>query len=312
MPETDTNSMRRTTRFRQLVEAPEILVMPGVHDALGARIAEQAGFEALTMGGYSSTATLLGQPDTSQLSMTELADHYARLCDAVSVPVFGDGDTGFGNVTNVRRAARAYERAGLAGFFIEDQTFPKRCGHMPGKGVIGSEEMVGKLKAALDARHDPDLMIMARTDALATHGLDEAIERAVLYRDAGADMIFVEALETPEQMRRVCQAVHAPVMASIIDGGRTPNLSAAECHEIGFAVMTNALAPTYVYAKAMQDYYAHFQRTGSSKGYEQKLIPFDQFNALVGLAALRKREEDELEFARRIARRPRKPPEAAE
>ncbi len=304
--------MRRTTRFRQLVEAPEILVMPGVHDALGAKIAEQAGFEAITMGGYSSTATLLGEPDTSQLSMMELAEHYARLCDAVSVPVFGDGDTGFGNVTNARRTTRAYERAGLAGFFIEDQTYPKRCGHMPGKGVVPAEEMVGKLKAALDARHDPDLMIMARTDALATHGLGEAIERAVLYRDAGADMIFVEALEAPEDMRRVCKVVPGPVFASIIDGGKTPNLSAAECQEIGFAVMTNALAPTYVYAKAMQDYYAHFKRAGSTKGFEQRLVPFDQFNALVGLAALRKREEDEIEFARRLSRRRRKPPEAAE
>jgi methylisocitrate lyase len=304
--------MRRTTRFRQLVEAPEILVMPGVHDALGAKIAEQAGFEAITEGGYSSTATLLGEPDTSQLSLTELADHYARLCEAVSIPVFGDGDTGFGNVTNVRRTVRAYERAGLAGMFIEDQTFPKRCGHMPGKGVVSAEEMLGKIKAALDARHDPDMVIMARTDALATHGLEEAIERAVLYRDAGADMIFIEALETPEQMRRACKAVSAPLMASIIDGGKTPNLSAAECQEIGFAVMTNALAPTYVYAKAMQEYYTHFKRTGSSKGYEQRLIPFGQFNALVGLAALRKREEDELEFARRIARQRRRPPEAAE
>jgi 2-methylisocitrate lyase-like PEP mutase family enzyme len=215
-------------------------------------------------------------------------------------------------VTNVRRTVRAYERAGLAGFFIEDQTFPKRCGHMPGKGVVSAEEMLGKLKAALDARQDPDLVIMARTDALATHGLDEAIERAQLYRDAGADLIFVEALETEADMRRVCKAVHGPVFASIIDGGKTPNLSAAECQAIGFAAMTNALAPTYVYAKAMQDYYAHFKRAGSTKGYEQRLIPFDQFNALVGLAALRKREEDELEFARRIARRRRKSPEAAE
>jgi methylisocitrate lyase len=304
--------MRRTTRFRRLVEAPEILVMPGVHDALGAKIAEQAGFAAVTEGGYSSTATLLGEPDTSQLSMSELADHYARLCDAVSIPVFGDGDTGFGNVTNVRRTVRAYERAGLAGMFIEDQTFPKRCGHMPGKGVVPAEEMLAKIKAALDARRDPDMVIMARTDALATHGLEEAIARAVLYRDAGADLIFVEALETPEQMRRVCKAVPGPVMASIIDGGKTPNLSAAECQELGFAVMTNALAPTYVYAKAMQDYYAHFKRAGSSKGFDERLLPFDRFNALVGLAALRQREEDEMEFARRLSRRRRQPPEAVE
>ena len=304
--------MRRTTRFRQLVEAPEILVMPGVHDALGAKIAAQAGFAAITCGGYSATAGLLGEPDTSQLSMTELADHYARLCEAVPIPVFGDGDTGFGNVSNVRRTVRAYERAGLAGLFIEDQTFPKRCGHMPGKGVIAAEEMVGKIKAALDARRDPDMVIMARTDALAVHGFDAAVERAQLYRDAGADLIFVEALETEDEMRRVCAAVHAPVMASIIDGGKTPNFSAAELHDMGFALMTNALMPTYVYAKAMQELYAHFKRTGSTKGLERRLLPFDEFNALVGLAALRRREEDEIEFARRLARRKRKPPEAAE
>lgn len=304
--------MRRTTAFRRLVDAPEILVMPGVHDALGAKIAEQAGFAALTCGGYSATAGLLGEPDTSQLSMTELADHYARLCEAVSIPVFGDGDTGFGNVTNVRRTVRAYERAGLAGLFIEDQTFPKRCGHMQGKGTIGAEEMVGKIKAALDARRDPDLVIMARTDALATHGFEAAVERAQLYRDAGADMIFVEALETEEQMRRACAAIHGPVMASIIDGGRTPNFSAAELEEIGFAVATNALMPTYVYAKAMQELYTHFRKAGTTRGFEDRILPFDSFNALVGLAGLRRREEDEVEFGRRLARRRNKPPEAAD
>ena len=304
--------MRRTTRFRQLVEAPDILVMPGVHDALGAKIAEQAGFDAITCGGYSSTAGLLGEPDTSQLSLAELADHYARLCAAVSIPVFGDGDTGFGNVSNVRRTVRALERAGLAGFFIEDQTFPKRCGHMPGKGTVSAEEMLGKIKAALDARQDSDLVIMARTDALATHGLDEAIERAQLYRDAGADMVFVEALETEADMRRVCREIAGPVMASIIDGGRTPNLTAAQCQDIGYAVMTNALMPTYAYAKAMRDLYAHFKASGSTKGFEDRLIPFDAFNEIVGLAAFRRREEDEMEFGRRIARRRRKPREAAE
>jgi methylisocitrate lyase len=172
--------------------------------------------------------------------------------------------------------------------------------------------MLAKLKAALDARRDSDFVIMARTDAIATHGLDEAIARAQLYRDAGADLLFVEALETEADMKRVCREVAGPVMASIIDGGKTPNLSAAECQEIGFAVMTNALMPTYVYAKAMQELYAHFKRMGSTKGFEDRLIPFDAFNALVGLAAQRKREEDEVEFGRRIARRRRKTPEAAE
>jgi len=185
--------LRNSTRFKQLINDPEILLLPGVHDVLSARIGAQAGFKALTGGGYSASATLLGQPDTSQLSLTEMADHYARMCDCVDVPFFGDGDTGFGNVTNVARTVRAYERAGLAGMFIEDQVFPKRCGHMAGKAVIPAHEMVAKLKAALDARHDPDFVIMARTDANAVNGLDDALERMALYREVGADLLFVEA-----------------------------------------------------------------------------------------------------------------------
>ena len=152
----------------------------------------------------------------------------------------------------------------------------------------------------------------SRTDALATHGLDEAIERAQLYRDAGADMVFVEALENEADMRRVCREIAGPVMASIIDGGRTPNLTVAQCQDIGYAVMTNALMPTYAYAAAMRELYAHFKANGSTKGFEDRLIPFDAFNEIVGLAAFRRREEDEMEFGRRIARRRRKPREAAE
>jgi methylisocitrate lyase len=284
-----------------LVEAPEILVMPGVHDALGARIAERAGFAALTCGGYSATAGLIGEPDTSQLTATELADHYARLCDAVAIPVFGDGDTGFGSVTNVRRTVRAYERAGLAGMFIEDQTFPKRCGHMAGKSVISVAEMLAKLKTALDTRNDPDFVIMARTDALAVNGIEDALERAVLFREAGADLLFVEAPRSAEQMRRICRTVAAPCLANNIDGGLTPVLSAVELQEIGYAVTTNALMPTYVYAKAMQELYAHFKVAGTTKGFEARMLAFDEFNALVGLAELREREEDALAFGQSLA-----------
>src|SRR5262245_35953362 len=166
--------MKCTTRFRLLIEAPEIVVLPGVHDALTLRIAEQAGFQAVTCGGYSATASLLGAPDVQQLTMTEMADMYARLCDATELPLFADGDTGYGNTSNVARTVRAYERAGVAGLFIEDQESPKRCGHMEGKRVIPAADMVAKLKAALDARVDADLIICARTDSRAVHGLDDA------------------------------------------------------------------------------------------------------------------------------------------
>jgi methylisocitrate lyase len=187
--------LRTTTRLKQLIAAPEIVVLPGVHDALGARLAEAAGFDALTAGGYSATATLLGRPDSSQLSATEMADMYSRFCDATSLPLLADADTGFGNVTNVLRTVRLYEKAGVAGLFIEDQVFPKRCGHMAGKAVVGIAEWLAKIKAALDARNDPDFVVMARTDAR-VNGIDDAIWRARAFADAGADLLFVEAPTT--------------------------------------------------------------------------------------------------------------------
>lgn len=292
--------MRSTTRFRRLVEAPEILILPGIQDALTARIAEQAGFAAVTCGGYAATAALLGQPDTSQLGLMELADHYARIVDAVTVPVFADADTGFGNVTNVRRAVRTYERAGVAGLFIEDQLFPKRCGHMAGKAVIAPEEMVGKLKAALDARQDEDLVIMARTDALALNGLDDAIERGRLYRAAGADMIFVEAPGDIEQMRRICGEIDAPCMANNIEGGLSPFLPAAELQAIGYAMVAFPVATSYAVAAAIGRLMRTLQATGTTAGMADAMLDFTAFNALVGLPELRAAEERDLAFARRL------------
>lgn len=290
--------MKRTTRFKQLVLAPEILLLPGVQDALTARIAESAGFAAITCGGYATTATLLGAPDTSQLGMTEMADQYARICDAVEVPVFADADTGFGNVTNVRRTVRAYERAGVAGFFIEDQVYPKRCGHMPGKAVVPVEEMVAKLKAALDARQDPDLMIMARTDALAVNGLDDAIERGRLYREIGADMVFVEAPTSVEQMRRICAEIDAPCMANNVEGGSTPILPAAELQAIGYAVSVFPCATTYTITHAVGRLMRTLMETGTTDGARDGMLDFEAFNRFIGLPEQRRREADLQDFAR--------------
>ena len=292
--------MRHTTRFRRLIDAPEILVLPGVQDALTARLAAVAGFSAITSGGYAATAALLGQPDTSQLGLMEMADHYARIVDAVDVPVFADADTGFGNVTNVRRAVRSYERAGVAGLFIEDQLFPKRCGHMAGKAVIGPEEMVGKLKAALDARAAPDLVIMARTDALALNGIDDAIARGRLYREAGADMIFVEAPRSVEEMRRICAEIDAPVMANNIEGGLTPLLPAAELETIGYAMVAYPVATTYAIAATIGSLMRHLQANGTTAGWPSKMLDFTAFNQLVGLPELRAAEERDLAFARQL------------
>ena len=292
--------MRATTRFRRLIAAPEILVLPGVHDALGARIAELAGFQALTAGGYGATATLLGRPDSSQLGMSEMAEYYARLVEATSLPVFADGDTGFGNVTNVARTVRGYEKAGVGGLFIEDQVFPKRCGHMAGKAVVPAAEFIAKVKAALDARADADLVIMARTDARAVNGLDDAIARAQAAREAGADLIFVEAPASAAEMRRICAAIAAPCLANNIEGGMTPVLSAAKLQEIGYAAVAFAVAATYTVAKSLAELFAALKRDGSTDAMTERMIDFAAFNELVGLGAQRRREAELQDFADRL------------
>ena len=295
--------MRRTTRFRQLVDADEILVLPGVHDALSARLAEAAGFQAMTCGGYAATASLLGAPDTAQLSMTEMADLYARLADTTSLPILADADTGYGNAVNVVRTVKAFERAGVAGLFIEDQVAPKRCGHMDGKRVIPVAEMVAKLKAALDSREDQEFVIMARTDARATEGLEAAIERAQIYREAGADIIFVEAPLTIDEMSRICSEVPAPCMANNVEGGKTPSLSAEALQQIGYAVVAFPVAATYVVTHALARFYATLKATGETASMQKEMSSFAAFHDIVGLPALREFERGCDAFARDLLER---------
>jgi len=290
--------MKRTTRFRLLIEAPEIVVLPGVHDALTLRLAEQAGFQAVTCGGYSATASLLGAPDVQQLTMTEMAEMYARLCDATELPLFADGDTGYGNTTNVARTVRAYERAGVAGLFIEDQESPKRCGHMEGKRVIPAADMVSKLKAALDARVDADLIICARTDSRAVHGLDDAIARCQLYREAGADLLFVDAPVSVEELRRVCSEIDGPCFANLVEGGKTPILSARQLEAMGFAAVTWPVSASYAIARAVADVYAALQRDGTTNAVRDRMLDFAAFNSLIGLEQVREAEAACDDFAR--------------
>ena len=279
--------------------SPAITIMPGVQDGLTARIAEKVGFEVITCGGFSSTAALLGQPDTSQLTMTEMSEHYMRICDAVDIPVFGDGDTGFGNVTNVMRTVQRYEASGLAGMFIEDQVFPKRCGHMPGKRVIPTHEMIAKLQAALDARRDPDFVIMARTDSLAVHGLEEAIERMSLYREVGADLLFVEAPENESQMKKICSQLNGPCLANNIETGASPVLNARQLEKIGYSLMTHPLAVTFAITRAITDLMETIKRDGTTDAIKNKLTTFDEFNEIVGLGLLRQKEQMLLDTARK-------------
>lgn len=284
--------LRKTAILRELIEDEEILMIPVAHDALCARIAEQSGFKAVFTAGYANSAALLGKPDISLLTLTEMVDAASRIADAVDIPVFADGDTGHGNITNVIRTVKLFEKAGVAGLFIEDQVSPKRCGHMAGKEVVSSEEMVSKLRAALDARSDPDFVIMARTDALAVNGIEDAIHRANLYRKAGADLIFVEAPESVEQMRRIIREVDAPHMVNMLPGGKTPLLPAAELQEIGYSVVAYATACTYTITKAVRDLFETLHRTGTTEDFEDRMVKFDEFNRLVGLEEIRRKEKD--------------------
>ena len=277
-------------RLRELLSRNQILVAPGTHDALTAKIIEMTGFEAVYMTGYGTSASVLGQPDVGLLTQTEMAFRASNIAEAVSVPVIADGDTGFGNAINVQRTVRLYEKAGVACIQIEDQVAPKKCGHMLGREVISTEEMVGKIKAACDARFDDDFMIMARTDARTNFGIDAAIERAKAYEEAGADIIFVESPESVEEMKKITSSFKVPVLANMIEHGRTPLLSAQELQEIGYDIAIYPVSSTYVEAKAVLDLMNELKKTGTTAGMLERMIPFDKFNELVGLPAIREKE----------------------
>lgn len=283
--------MKNTTLLKKLILDNEILVMPGAYDATAARIIEQTGFKAVTLGGYPTSASLLGKPDVSLLTLTEMAAHTRNLAEAVDIPVFTDGDTGYGNVINVARTVHEFEHAGAAGMFIEDQIFPKRCGHMEGKQVIPPDEMVPKIKAAVDARHDQDFIIMARTDSLAVHGVSEAIERANKYFEAGADLIFIEAPTSKEEMIKINLEVSAPTMAIQIEGGKTPVFTTKELEDIGYNVVVFPISSLYAAAWAVKQVMKELITTGTTREFVDKMISFDDFNMLMGLNEIREQED---------------------
>ncbi|WP_115712707.1 isocitrate lyase/PEP mutase family protein [Legionella sainthelensi] len=285
-------NLRKTTIFRQYLNEPEILIAPVVYDPLCAKIAEQIGFKAIMSAGYSNSAAYLGVPDIGLMTLSEMSSCIRRIVQAVDIPIFVDGDDGYGNVNNVMRTIREYESAGAAAIFIEDQVAPKRCGHMSGKTVISAEDMVAKIKAALYARNDPDLVIMARTDALAVNGIEDAIARAKLYHQAGADLLFVEAPESIEQMKEIVKEVKAPLMANNLDGGKTPILTARELEELGYAMVTDPVACTYAFAKAVRIVLLDLMKTGTTLNTRDAILSFDEFNNIVGLNEIRELEHN--------------------
>jgi methylisocitrate lyase len=281
--------VKKTTLFKSYVDSPDIVLIPGVGDALGARLVEKAGFKAVFLSGYAASASLLGAPDVGLLSMTEMADCARRIADAVDIPLFADGDNGHGNVNNVVRTMRQFERAGVAAIFFEDQVSPKRCGHMTGKQVIPAAEMSAKIRAAVDARVDPDLLIMARTDSLSVHGIDDAIERMHLYLEAGADLAFVESPASIEEMQRITREINAPNMANMVAGGKTPLLAAKDLEKLGFAIAAYPVLTTYAMAHAAERALAHLMSRETIAGFADTL-DFTAFNKLIGLEAMREKE----------------------
>src|ERR1700738_4523528 len=231
--------MRTTTRLRQLLAGPNLLVAPGAFDALSARLIAQAGFSAVYMTGFGTAASCLGQPDVGLLTMSEMVARASALASVVGdLPLIADADTGYGNPINVRRTIREYERAGVAGLHIEDQVWPKKCGHMEGKQVIPMDEMAQKVRAAVDARQDPDFVIIARTDANAVNGLEDALRRGRAYREAGADVIFIEAPRSLEELQAIAQAFpDAPLLFNWAESGKTPLLPLHEIHALGFKLV---------------------------------------------------------------------------
>lgn len=280
-------------KFRALAEAKDILVLPGAYDALSAKLAEAAGFDAVYMTGYGQSASKLGAPDVGLMTMSEMAERAKDICAAVSIPVVCDGDTGFGNVVNLVRTVREYERAGAAAIQLEDQTMPKKCGHMLGRQVVDAEEMVNKLRAAAAARRDPNFLIIARTDARTNHGIDEAIRRARLYEQAGADVIFVESLESIEEMRMVNQAVSKPTIANMVEGGRTPYLTAQELQGLGYRLVVFPVSTLYAAMQSVLSVLGELKSTGTVELSPGKMVNFTQFNELIGLPQERQLEEND-------------------
>lgn len=275
--------MRKTAQLKQLLSSGKVVVAPGAFNALSAKIIEQAGFPAVYMTGYGASADLLGTPDYGLLTLTEMSNHAARIAQAVNVPVVADGDTGYGNALNVRRTIQEYERAGVAAIHLEDQVMPKRCGHMEGKQVIDAMEWAKKIEAAVDARTDPDFVIIARTDARAVYGLDEAIARAKMAVAAGADVIFVEAPQSVDELKKVRDAIDAPLLANMIEHGKTPLLSVDELQELGYNLAIYPLATLYMATQAIREAMTEFKKTGTTAGLVDRMLAFHEFNDLVGL-----------------------------
>ena len=275
------------TTLRSRLTAPPILVAPGVYDALTAHLAERAGFSAVYVSGAAIAYTRLGRPDIGLVAMSEVADTIALIRDRVASHLIVDADTGYGNALNVARTVRLFERSGANAIQIEDQALPKRCGHLDDKTLVPAQEMVGKIKAALDARHSRETLVIARTDAIAVEGFERAIARAGSYRDAGADVLFVEAPKTRDELKRISTALKGvPLMANMVEGGKTPPLKAAELEALGFSLVIFPGAIVRAVAHTAGEFYASLAANGTSEPFRNRMYDFDGLNDVIGTPAM--------------------------
>jgi 2-methylisocitrate lyase-like PEP mutase family enzyme len=273
--------------LRKRLIAPEILLAPGVYDGLTAALATDAGFEALYLSGAAVAYTRLGRPDIGLSTASEMSETMALIADRTDLPVIMDADTGFGNALNARRTMQSYERAGASALQIEDQTYPKRCGHLSDKSLISKQEMVGKIAAMADARRH-DTLIVARTDAIAVEGFQAAIDRAGSYIDAGADVLFIEAPRNSAELSKIAETFkgRVPLLANMVEGGSTPISSATTLQDMGFDIVIFPGGIVRALAKTAQDYYISLQQTGSNKAFSDRMHDFDGLNAAIGTPAM--------------------------
>lgn len=283
-----------TPTLRQRIASPELLVAPGVFDLVSLRLANTFGFEALYMTGFGTIASHLGLPDAGLATYTDMVGRVKQMASMAAAPLIADGDTGYGGPLNVRHTVQGYEEAGASAIQLEDQEFPKKCGHTPGRRVIPMEDMVKKIRVAVESRSSPDFLVIARTDARTALGLDEALRRAEAYARAGADILFVESPESLEEMRRICERLDVPLVANMVEKGRTPVLSRDELQSLGYRIAIFPVTALLAALKAMGDAYAHMKRAGSSKDAAVELADFAELTRLMGF-------EDIWEFEKRHA-----------
>ncbi len=279
---------RSGAALKQRLQSGTALLAPGVYDPLSALLAAQAGFEALYLSGGAVAYTQLGRSDVGLTTATETADVLARITDRVPLPVIVDGDTGYGNALNVQRTVRSFERAGAAMLQLEDQGFPKRCGHLAGKSLVSKDEMCGKLRAALDARHGADTLILARTDAVAVEGRDAALDRAEAYLACGVDALFIEALRSPADQQRACAqfAARTPLLANMVEGGQTPVSGVGALQALGFRIVIFPGGTVRFLSYQLQRYFSALKQDGSTAGLQGQMHDFDSLNAVIGTPEL--------------------------